>query len=241
MNNLVRIVLVAASLVVAKRPIPENMGETDLPDGSKAGIWVPKARAKVPLVVWFHGGIGANDHAKGVPAARNMAALWRDSAAFAMVAPSAWPASPWWSDEAVARTRVAIQLASMRKGVDASRVILAGASDGGTGALWIAAKLRPELGKRLKAVAVWSCNPDVLSMQGLALPAVPLEGLPVRWTAGGRDRLYPLSRIQEYWAVLGQAGWKLETHADPVADHDLSFHAADLAKFPAWTRKTTKP
>jgi predicted esterase len=192
------------------------------------------------LVVWFHGGIGANNPTKGVPAAQNMAATWKDSGAFALLAPSAWPASPWWSESAVARTAALIDSAAKRKGVDASRVILAGASDGGTGALWIASKLRARLGSKLKGVAVWSCNPDVLASQGLTLPGRDLVGIPVRWTAGGKDRLYALGRIREYWTALGAAGWALETHENPVADHDLSFHAVDLALFPAWTRKTAR-
>lgn len=241
MNRLPCLLILAATLEAKMPAAPARTEVVALPDGSQAGFWAPKARKKLPLVVWFHGGIGANNPAKGVPAAQNMASTWRDSAAFALVAPSAWPASPWWSDAAVERTSALIDSAAKRKGVDASRVILAGASDGGTGALWIAAKLRTRLGSRLKGVAVWSCNPDVLSMQGLTLPAAPLVGLPVRWTAGGRDRLYPASRIQEYWKALGGAGWALETHLAPEADHDLSFHGADLAKFPAWTRKSIHP
>lgn len=240
MNSLVCLLFLLTSLFFAPVAKPDGVEAIRMPDGSQAGLWAPKSRAKLPLVVWFHGGIGANNPAKGVPAAQNMASTWKDSGAFALVAPSAWPASPWWSDEAVARTAASIDSAAKRKGVDASRVILAGASDGGTGALWIASKLRAKLGAKLKGVAVWSCNPDVLSMQGLSLPALPLVGLPIRWTAGGKDRLYPLARIQEYWTALGQAGLTLETHENPQADHDLAFHAADLAMFPSWARKTAK-
>lgn len=240
MNSLICLSPLVFALFAAPATPPAKVESIRLPDGSQAGFWAPKSRAKLPLVVWFHGGIGANNPAKGVPAAQNMAATWKDSGAFALLAPSAWPASPWWTDEAVARTAALIDSAAKRKGVDASRVILAGASDGGTGALWIASKLRTKLGTKLKGVAVWSCNPDVLSMQGLTLSAMPLVGLPIRWTAGGKDRLYPLSRIKEYWAALSQAGLSLETHENLVADHDLSFHAADLALFPAWSRKTAK-
>lgn len=240
MNSLTCLVAFVASLFTAAAAKPVQVETIRLPDGSQAGFWAPKSRAKRPLVVWFHGGIGANNPAKGVPAAQNMAATWKDSGAFALAAPSAWPASPWWTDEAVARTAALIDSAAKRKGVDATRVILAGASDGGTGALWIASKLRTKLGARLKGVAVWSCSPDVLSMQGLTLPALPLVGLPIRWTAGGKDRLYPLVRIKEYWAALSQAGLALETHENAVADHDLSFHAADLALFPTWSRQTAK-
>lgn len=240
MNSLACLFFLLTPLFCAPVAKPAGVESIRLTDGSQAGFWVPKSRTKLPLVVWFHGGIGANNPAKGVPAAQNMATTWKDSVAFALVAPSAWPASPWWSDEAVARTAALIDSAAKRKGVDASRVILAGASDGGTGALWIASKLRAKLGTKLKGVAVWSCNPDVLSMQGLSLPAMPLVGLPIRWTAGGKDRLYPLTRIKEYWTALSQAGLALETHENLEADHDLAFHAADLALFPAWVRKTTK-
>ncbi|HQF53495.1 MAG TPA: hypothetical protein PK208_00095, partial [Fibrobacteria bacterium] len=73
------------------------------PDGSKAGLWVPESRKKLPLVVWLHGGLGANNPSKGIAAAGNMAATWGDSGAFALLAPSAWPASPWWSETAAQR------------------------------------------------------------------------------------------------------------------------------------------
>lgn len=205
-----------------------------LPDGSKAGLWIPKSRKPVPLVVWFHGGIGANNPAKGVPAASNMASTWADSGRFALVAPSAWPASPWWTPEAAHRTGAAIDSALARKGVDKKRVIFAGASDGGTGALWLAGALRKPLGARLKGVAVWSCNPGILQNQGISLDEASLVGLPVRWTAGGRDHLYPLDGVRTWWTRFQRLGIPLQTQELPEADHDLAFHGKDLALFPAW-------
>lgn len=210
------------------------------PDGSGAGLWVPSGKGHHPLVVWFHGGLGANNPQKGIPAAANMATTWGDSGAFALLAPSAWPASPWWSDDAAVRVLELVDSASRRPGVDGSRLILAGVSDGGTGALWLAAKLRAKFGKRLKGVAVWSCDPDVLTSRGGTWTPGALKGIPVRWTAGGRDHLFPLDQVRGWWARCAREKLVVEKHEDPDADHDLMFHKADVAKFPAWARRTAK-
>lgn len=210
------------------------------PDGSRAGLWVPSAAKKLPLVVWLHGGIGANNPAKGVAAANNMASTWGESRAFALLGPSAWPASPWWTSDAADRVARLVEQAARRPGIDASKIVLAGASDGGSGALWIGSALRKRWGTRLKGVAIWSANPDVMVLQQVAWDPAALKGLVVRWTAGGQDHLYPITRIRFWWERCAVNGMKLQSRENPTADHDLKFHQADLALFPAWVRHTTR-
>ena len=210
------------------------------PDGSRAGLWIPSTKKKLPLVVWLHGGIGANNPAKGVAAAFNMTTNWADSGSFALLGPSAWPASPWWTKEAANRVADLVEQASRRPGIDASKIVLSGVSDGGSGALWIASALRKRWGNRLRGVAIWSANPDVMFMQQVSWDPIPLKGLAVRWTAGGQDHLYPLERIHYWWEQCKTDGIKLQTHENPTADHDLKFHQADLALFPAWVRRAAK-
>lgn len=211
-------------------------------DGSRAALVVPSRsrapKAGLPLVVWLHGGIGANNPSKGLVAASGFVS-WADSGGFALLAPSAWPMSPWWSASAQSRLVELVDRAGKTAGVDASRVVLVGVSDGGSGALWLAAHLRPVWGAKLRGVAVWSTDPSVLTSRGVSLEASSLAGLPVRWTAGGRDRLYPFEDVRGWWTALEQGGVKLETRFDPQADHDLSFHQADLGRFPAWLRART--
>ncbi len=209
-------------------------------DGSKAGLWVPKSKHKLPLVIWLHGGIGANNPAKGLAAAANMAVTWADSGAFALLAPSAWPASPWWSDDAAKRVAEFVEQAGRKPGIDASRILLSGASDGGSGALWLASALRGKWTKRLKGMAIWSADPDVMVQQGISWNPASLKGLPLRWTAGGHDRLYSLDRVHFWWEQCQAAGLVLDPHENPTADHDLQFHGPDLALFPAWVRKTAR-
>jgi len=225
------------------RPLsPPRVDTLSASDGSRAALVVPfrrnPSRSKLPLVVWFHGGIGANNPSKGLAAAAGFVS-WADSGGFALLAPSAWPASPWWSATAQARLAELVERAGKVPGVDASRLVLAGVSDGGSGALWLAGRMRPLWGAKLCGVAVWSTDPSVLASQGVSLDPAPLSGLPVRWTAGGRDRLYPFEDVERWWGLLGPAGVKLETRHDPLADHDLSFHRDDLARFPAWVRGRT--
>lgn len=210
------------------------------PDGSKAGLWVPKSRKKLPLVVWLHGGLGANNPAKGIAAASNMAATWGDSGAFALLAPSAWPASPWWSEDAARRIEDLVAKAAKVPGVDAGRIVLAGASDGGSGSLWLSVRLRRDLKNRVKGAAIWSADPDVMEMQGISWDPALLKGTALRWTAGTGDRLYPVERIRFWWDRCRAVGIRLESKETAGADHDLQFHKADLALFPAWVRKNAR-
>lgn len=216
----------------------------EAPDGSRAGLVVPSGKAVgmsrgFPLVVWLHGGIGANNPSKGLQAAPGFASL-ADSGRFAFLSPSAWPASPWWSASARDRLLTLVRMASSRPGVDASRIVLAGVSDGGTGALWMAATIRTELGDRLRGVAVWSTNPSVLEGRGETLEIARLEGLPVRWRAGARDRMFDPRDVAAWWRRLVGVGVVLDTRLDPLAGHDMADHKADLAVFPVWVEGRTR-
>jgi len=206
------------------------------PDGGRAALVVPlRASGKRPLVVWFHGGIGANNPSKGVLAASAFAA-WADSCGFALLVPSAWPASPWWSASAASRLEGHLRQAGKTRGVDAGRVVFAGVSDGGSGALWLAARMSGAGARTVRGVAVWSTDPSVLVAQGIPLDPASLKGMPVRWTAGGRDRLYPVSDVQAWWDRFRAASVPLESRLDPTADHDMAWHQQDFARFPAWAR-----
>lgn len=215
------------------------------PDGSKAALVVPSRKVKAkpagfPLVVWLHGGLGANNPAKGLQAASGFASL-ADSGGFAFLAPSSWPASPWWSVSARDRLLSVVESASKRPGVDASRMVLAGASDGGTGALWLAVATRDVWKDRLRGVAVWSTNPSVLMGRGTQLSVAGLAGLPVRWRAGSRDRLFAPEDVALWWERLRMGGVDLDAVVDANAGHDMADHKADLATFPGWVKRTTKP
>lgn len=208
-----------------------------LPDGSTAGLVVPaKAHGKLPLVVWLHGGIGANNPAKGLEAARNFS-TWADTSGFTLLCPSAWPASPWWSASARQRLEKLLVIAAKDSHVDGHRIVFAGTSDGGAGILWLTQELRPSLGKRLKGVAVWSCDPSVLQNYGVSLDPRAFAGLPVRWSQGGNDRLFPLEDVRQWWNRFIVAHAKLESHPVLWAGHDLVDWQADLGQLGAWVRK----
>jgi len=208
-----------------------------LPDGSKAGLVLPsRAGGKAPLVIWLHGGIGANDPAKGIKAATNMQ-LWADSSNFALLCPSAWPTSPWWTPEATGRILDLVRQCSKNPRIDANRIILTGTSDGGAGALWNVKGLRGVLGKRLKGVAVWSCNPSVLGNYGEAISLGSFSGLPVRWAQGGRDRLFALDDVRGWWGQFIAARAKLEPHPVEMAGHDMADWQQDQGTLGAWIRK----
>jgi hypothetical protein len=189
----------------------------------------------LPLVVWLHGGLGANDPSKGAKAARNLA-VWADTSGFALLCPSAWPASPWPSPSAQSRLEQLIALASREKRIGKGAIVIAGSSDGGTGALWLAGQMRPSLGKRLQGVAVWSCNPSVLERYGQEFDPRLLSGLPVRWAQGGRDRLFALEDVRHWWNRCLAAKIRLQPHPQELAGHDMADWAADQGLMGAWVR-----
>jgi dienelactone hydrolase len=233
LKNAIGLLSLLGTLTVHAAP---KVKELPLPDGSTAGLVLPgKAKGKLPLVIWLHGGLGANDPAKGAKAARNMAA-WADSSGFALLCPSAWPASPWFSPSAQARVEALITQASLDKNIGKGAIVLAGTSDGGTGALWLAGQMRPGLGNRLRAVAVWSCNPSVLANYGLAFEPRALSGLPLRWAQGGRDRLFALQDVRQWWNQCLAARVKLQSHPVENAGHDMADWQADQSAFGAWIK-----
>lgn len=210
--------------------------ELPLPDGSTAGLVLPgQFKGRKTLVVWLHGGIGANDPGKGLKAARNMKE-WADTSGFALLCPSAWPASPWPTAQAKNRLESLVAAASKAKGLKDAPVVLAGTSDGGAGALWLAGELRPKLGKRLSAVAVWSCNPSMLGNYGVEFQPRTLAGTKVRWAQGGRDRLFALEDVRQWWNLCLAARVKLEAHPVELAGHDMADWTADQNAFGAWVR-----
>jgi dienelactone hydrolase len=129
-----------------------------------------------------------------------------------------------------------LQQAGKRRAVDTRRVVFAGVSDGGSGALWLAAHLPALRSGALRGVAVWSTDPSVLESRGAVLDPTLLKGIPVRWTAGGRDRLYPVSDVTNWWARFRTASVPLESRLDPEADHDMAWHQHDFGRFPAWAK-----
>lgn len=234
MGNLALPALLVCAGSLFAAPVVKDLA---LPDGSIAGLVLPgHPKGKVTLVIWLHGGLGANDPAKGSKAAHNMAA-WADTSGFALLCPSAWPASPWFAPDAQVRLQKLVALASKEARIGAGgRIVLAGTSDGGTGALWLASQLRPAFGKRLKAVAVWSCNPSVLGNYGLEFRPGALSGLTVRWAQGGNDRLFALEDVRGWWNRCLAAKVRLESRPVPMAGHDMADWTADQNAFGSWLR-----
>jgi len=229
--------LVVALSLISEAGAQGILKTLSLPDGSKAGLVLPShPKGKLALVVWLHGGIGANDPAKGIKAATNML-VWADSSNFALLCPSAWPASPWWTPEANRRILDLIRQCGKNPQIDANRIVLAGTSDGGAGALWNVQGVRQQLGKRLKGVAVWSCNPSVLGNYGQAISLASFSGLPVRWAQGGRDRLFALDDVRAWWGQFIAARAKLEPHPIEMAGHDMADWQQDQGTVGAWIRK----
>ena len=52
--------------------------------------------------------------------------------------PYAWHDAPWWSDDQVLSFRAIVDQLKRKYNIDENRVVVAGVSDGGTGAYYIA-------------------------------------------------------------------------------------------------------
>jgi phospholipase/carboxylesterase len=84
--------------------------------------------------------------------------------------------------------------------VDRTRVLLTGLSDGGTFALL--AGLEPEAPYTALAPGACVLHPAAFAGEGLARA----RGLPIRWTHGARDWMFPVSLARAACDALREAG-----------------------------------
>jgi acetyl esterase/lipase len=151
------------------------------------------------------------------------------------VIPYAWADAPWWSEAQIENLNTILDTVKRTYNVDENRVVVAGVSDGGTGAFYIAMRATTPFASFLPL----NGNLMVLRSEDVAsgdLFPTNLRNKPFFAVNGGRDPLYPAAFVGRYVAHLKEKG--VEVDYEPQADgaHNTAWWPTVKDSFEAFVR-----
>jgi len=135
------------------------------------------------------------------------------------VLPYAWDAAGWWSDDQVLNLSAIVDSLKRTYNVDENRVVVAGVSDGATGAYWIAMRDTTPYASflPLNGFVMVLANGEI--DDGKSYPN-NLLNKPMFVINGGKDRLYPTSVVEPYTRHFMRNGVDIEYHPQPEGEHN---------------------
>ena len=136
------------------------------------------------------------------------------------VIPYAWQDAPWWSEEQIHNLRTLLDTVKRTYNVDENRVAVAGVSDGGTGAYYIAMRDMTPFSSFL------TLNGFVLVLRSVVsgdLFPNNLRNKPFFVVNGGRDPLYPTRAVDPYVEHLKKSGVDLLYRPQPTGVHNTTW------------------
>lgn len=196
----------------------------DVPEG-----YTPDRKYQVRIQL--HGGVGRIEDNKP----RATASTGRLSGAEQIYAlPYAWRDAPWWSGRQVENLRAILDIIKRTYNVDENRVVLAGVSDGGTGAYFMAMRDTTPFAGFLPLNGFIAVLRNEMSEADGDLFPNNLLNKPMFIVNGGRDPLYPTRLVDPYIDHLKRGGVDLVYHPQPNAAHDTSWWPAVKGAFEAF-------
>jgi predicted esterase len=139
------------------------------------------------------------------------------------VMPYAWRDAPWWSRRQTVNLQTILDLVKRAYNVDENRVVLAGVSDGGTGAYYTAMRATTPFASFVPLNGfILVLKNETLEADGDLFPH-NLVNKPMFVVNGGRDPQYPTSMVDPYVEHLRKAGVDLVYRPQPDAAHDTSW------------------
>ena len=197
---------------------------------SPTGIWWPKSvnskksqkvkyakAAKSSVVVWFHGGMGSSNCAKGLVAGTDFANLYPEKI---VISVSACRGNHWATKNMMDVVDAALDSVAARRKSPVERVSLVGVSDGSLGVLVYSLEGRRLVDDRLL----------MSSFGGFLGEPAPLAVSPkmhtgrFRFLQGGKDRLYPSEKTVPWITDFCKAVQvDCELRFDPEGEHDWSY------------------
>ena len=195
---------------------------------SPTGIWWPKSvgksarkssakRANAPVVVWFHGGMGSANCAKGLVAGTDFAELYPEKI---VVSVSACRENHWVTPAAINAVDAALDSIAARRKSPVERVSLVGVSDGSLGVLVYSLEGHRAVEDRL---LMSSFGAFLGEPANLASPKKMHAGR-FRFLQGGKDRLYPSDQTVPWITEFCKAVQvDCELRFDPEGEHDWSY------------------
>jgi predicted esterase len=138
------------------------------------------------------------------------------------VIPYSWADEPWWSDDQVLNLNAILDSLKRTYNVDENRVVVAGVSDGGTGAYYIAMRETTPFASFLPlngfAMVLASDEID----DGGVFPN-NLLNKPLFVINGGRDPLYPTSHVEPFVMHFKDSGVETAYYPQPEAGHNTAW------------------
>jgi hypothetical protein len=138
------------------------------------------------------------------------------------VVPYAWNDAPWWSDDQALNLRAIVDALKRKYNIDENRVVVAGVSDGGTGAYYIAMRDTTPYASflPLNGYIMVLANGEI--DDGLNFPN-NLRNKPMFVINGGKDRLYPISIVEPYTRHLMKNGVQIAYYPQPEGQHNTAW------------------
>jgi len=182
--------------------------------------------------VQLHGGVGRPD-----PATRGDGSIGALAGAEQIyVLPQAWAEAQWWTAAQDENLPAILDRVKRTWNVDENRVVLAGVSDGGTAAFYVAMRDTTPYASflPLNGFILVLRNRDV-GVVGSLFPH-NLTNKPFFVVNGGQDRLYPAARVEPYLTQFKAGGLTMVYQPQPEAGHNTAWWPdvkADFERFVA--------
>jgi len=170
--------------------------------------------------IQLHGGVGRID--SNVPP-RTGSAGRLAGAEQIYVLPYAWKDAPWWSRRQLENLRAILDAVKRTYNVDENRVVVAGVSDGGTGAYYVAMRDTTPYASFLPLNGHLRVLENETAESDGDLYPNNLVNKPLFVVNGGRDPMYPTSVVDPVVAHLKSGGVDVDYRPQPSAGHDTSW------------------
>jgi hypothetical protein len=138
------------------------------------------------------------------------------------VIPYAWNDEPWWSDDQVLNLHAIVDELKRRYNIDENRVVVAGVSDGATGAYFVAMRDTTPYASFLPLNGYLMVLANGEIDDGRDFPN-NIRNKPLFVVNGGKDRLYPLSIVEPYTRHLMRNGVQIDYHPQPDGEHNTNW------------------
>jgi acetyl esterase/lipase len=139
------------------------------------------------------------------------------------VLPISWRDAPWWGEDQLANVRGILDTVKRTYNVDENRVVVAGVSDGGTGAFYVAMRDTTPYAAflPLNGFIMILGQPSV----GIRDPLFPnnLRNKPFFIINGGQDQLYPTSLVGPYVQHMANGGVDVTYRPQPDGQHNTAW------------------
>ena len=146
------------------------------------------------------------------------------------VIPYAWDTSPWWSDDQVLNLIMIVDALKRSCNIDENRVVVAGVSDGATGAYYVAMRDTTPYASFLPLNGYIMVLGNEEIDDGRIFPN-NLLNKPLFAINGGMDRLYPISIVEPYTRHLMSSGVKIDYHPHPEGEHNTRWWPEEKDNF----------